>query len=63
MNEKLKLKAAGSGVRLWEVARELGVADATLSRMLRTEFTESQRKRFLDAVDAVKGRKEGQDNG
>lgn len=57
-NNELRRKAAGLGVRLWEVAQEMGIADATLSRKLRTEFTEDQKKKFLAAVNAVATRRE-----
>lgn len=62
MNESLKLKAAGAGVKLWQVAKEMGIADATLSRKMRTEFSNEDREQFLAAVDklaAEKGRRNG----
>ncbi len=59
MNEIMKQKAAGSRVYLWEIAAELGVSDATLSRWLRTEFDKERREAFLEAVDNVK-RKRGE---
>ena len=62
MNESLKLKAAGAGVKLWQVAKEMGIADATLSRKMRTEFSNEDREQFLAAVDKLaseKGRRHG----
>ena len=38
-NLKLRRAAAGAGVKLWQVAEALGVADATLSRWLRRELS------------------------
>ena len=54
MNEDLKQKAAGAGVRLWEIAEAMGIADATLSRWLRRELTEQQRERFLQVIETIK---------
>lgn len=53
MNNDLKLEAAGRGVRLWEVAAKMGLADATLSRKLRFKLSPDDRERFLTAVDEI----------
>ena len=48
-NADIKLAAAGAGVRLWQIADELGVRDCNLSRKLRHELTKEEK----EAVYAV----------
>lgn len=43
-NEALRRFAAGNGVKLWQVAEALGIADTSLSRKMRKEAT-ARRKR------------------
>ena len=62
MNESLKLKAAGAGVKLWQVAKEMGSADATLSRKMRTEFSNEDREQFLAAVDKLSAEMESRND-
>lgn len=50
-NKKIKLKAAGSGVKLWKVAAELGMSDSSFSRKLRQEFSEEERKKVFGIID------------
>ena len=37
-NEALRRFAAGNGVKLWQVAEALGIADTSLSRKMRKEL-------------------------
>ena len=37
-NQDIRRAAAGSGVRLWQIAEALGIADCSLSRKLRREL-------------------------
>lgn len=39
---EVKAIITGSGVRLWEVANALGIADATFSRRLRKPFNNDE---------------------
>lgn len=48
-NSDIRKHAAECGVRLWEIADALGVAEATFSRKLRKEFTVEQ-KRDVDKI-------------
>ena len=48
-NNDIRKHAAERGVRLWEIADALGMADATFSRKLRKEFTADQ-KRDVDKI-------------
>ena len=38
----------------WEVARELGIADYTLSRWLRKDLSEDQVKSILEAINRIR---------
>lgn len=49
-NTELRRTAKAAGVPLWKIARELGISEPTMTRMMRTELDEDQRARFLAAV-------------
>lgn len=55
-NEKIKLAAAGAGVRLWQVAEELGMLDSNLSRKLRHELSDTERQKLLAVICDISGR-------
>ena len=46
-NQDIKRAAAGSGVRLWQVAESLGIADCSLSRKLRHELPADEKERIF----------------
>ena len=48
-NLDLRLELTRSGVRQWELAREVGINEATLSRWLRSEL-KGERKRRVEAA-------------
>lgn len=52
-NMDIKLKAAGSGVPLWKVADRLGIADTSLSRKLRKELPEEEKKKIFSIIDQL----------
>jgi len=37
-NQDIRLEAAGAGVKLWQIAERLGIADCNFSRKLRKEL-------------------------
>ncbi len=46
-NQDIRRTAAGAGVKLWQIAEALGIADCSLSRKLRRELpTEENEKIF-----------------
>lgn len=49
-NSEVRRAAKAAGVPLWAVAQRLGVSEATLSRRLRFELTEAERKRILSTI-------------
>lgn len=52
-NEALKRYAAGKGVYLWQIAREMGIMDSSLSRKLRVELPEDQQKELRAVIDRL----------
>ena len=52
-NKEIREAAKGAGVRLWQVAERIGVADATFSRKLRREVPPQEKKHILDVIDEV----------
>ena len=53
-NEELKLKAAGAGVKLWQIAEALGIADCAFSRKLRRELPDEEKEKILAIIDELK---------
>lgn len=59
MNEKLKLYAYGRGVRMWEVARKMGVRPETLTRRMREKLSKDSANAFRAAVDEIAAERKG----
>lgn len=49
-NIDVQRAAAGSGVRLWQVADALGIADAQLSRKLRKELPDEEKQKIFEII-------------
>lgn len=56
-NERIKNYAAGKGVKLWQIADEMGIQDSSLSRKFRHEFTDEEQKKTLQIIDALAAKK------
>ena len=52
-NMDIRLAAAGSGVKLWQIAEALGVTDSTLSRKLRQELSEKEKEKVLSIIQEI----------
>lgn len=50
-NREVRLTAAGTGVRLWQIAEVLGIADYTLSRRLRRELPSEEKQKILKIIE------------
>lgn len=57
-NQKIRLLAKGSGVALWEVAKELGISEATLTRRLRTQLSQQQEVELVEKINRLKERRQ-----
>lgn len=53
INDDIRILAKESGVKLWEIAEQLGWADATLSRKLRHELPASEIESITDAINEI----------
>ena len=52
-NELIKKHAREKKVFLWEVAARFGIADNSLSRRLRVEFTPEEQKQAMQYIDEI----------
>lgn len=57
-NFEIREAAARAGVYLWQVAQELGCTDSTLSKRLRNNLSEDEKRRFFAAIERVKEQRE-----
>lgn len=49
-NQDIRRTAAGAGVRLWQIAEELGIADCSLSRKLRKELPKEEKAQIFAII-------------
>lgn len=49
-NQDIRRTAAGAGVKLWQIAEALGIADCSLSRKLRRELPPEEKTRILNII-------------
>lgn len=49
-NQEIRRAAAGAGVKLWQVAEALGIADCSLSRKLRRELPLEEKEKVLSLI-------------
>ena len=52
-NTDIRKYAKDKGVFLWQVAQELGISDPTMTRRLRKELTEWDKRRFFCIIDKI----------
>ena len=52
-NREIKLRAAGNGVRMWQVAEALGMLDCSLSRKLRHELPDEEKQHIIGIIDKL----------
>jgi len=53
MNQDVKRRVAGAGLKLWQIADELGIADSSLSRKLRKELPKEEKERIYKSVEKL----------
>lgn len=54
-NQDIKRTAAGAGVKLWQIADKLGIADCSLSRKLRKELPQEEKARIFSIIRELSG--------
>lgn len=52
-NAEIRARAKNARVFWWQVAQELGVAESTVIRWLRTELDADGKQRILDAISRI----------
>ena len=52
-NQDIRRTAAGAGIKLWQIADALGIADCSLSRKLRKELPEDEKKEIFSIIDRL----------
>lgn len=57
-NREIRDKVSANGMRLWELADELGIADTTLSRWLRHELPEDRKRLIVETIDKLVARRD-----
>ena len=53
MNKDIRIYMVQKDVRQWAVALEMGMAEASLSRLLRHEVSPVKKKQITDAIDRL----------
>lgn len=49
-NQDIRRTAAGAGVKLWQIADALGIADCSLSRKLRHELPAEKKEEIFSII-------------
>lgn len=49
-NQDIRRTAAGAGVKLWQIADALGMADCSFSRKLRKELSQDEKKKIFSII-------------
>lgn len=52
-NQQIRDYANKQGVRLWQIAAELGINDGNFSRKLRKELPAEEQKRIMEIIDTL----------
>lgn len=53
MNIEIRNKIKASGLKQWQVAKKLNVAESTFIRWLRDELSEEQKNRIYEAIEEL----------
>lgn len=52
-NQNVRNHAKKQGVRLWQIAAELGINDGNFSRKLRQELSDEEQQRIILIIDTL----------
>ena len=53
VNMDIRRAAAGAGVKLWQIADKLGIADSSLSRKFRKELSSTDREKIFAIINEL----------
>lgn len=54
-NKEVRATAKATGVRFWQICKVLHISEATLTRMLREELSESEKLELLAVINEIGG--------
>jgi hypothetical protein len=54
-NEQIRILAKAKGVPLWRIAHEIGISEPSMTRKLRFEIPQDERKRFIEIIEKLAG--------
>lgn len=57
VNQDIRKAAAEAGVKLWQIADALGIADSSFSRRLRKELSKKEKDRILKIVKELEAKR------
>ena len=57
MNTDIRLAAAGAGVKLWQIADAMAIADSSFSRKLRRELSRTEKEKIYRIIESLKAGK------
>lgn len=57
-NLDIRTKAFSKNIKLWQIADSLGITDATFSRKLRKELSETEKVKIFKIIDELAQTKE-----
>ena len=52
-NKEIRICAMEHGVKLWEIAKQMGISPETLSRRLRRELSTEEKEQMMQAIREV----------
>lgn len=52
-NQDIRRAAAGAGVKLWQIADALGMADCSFSRKLRKELPQDEKEKIFSIIQQL----------
>lgn len=56
-NLDIRRKAKEKNIFLWQIAAALGFSEPTMTRKMRRELSEDEKKKFLEAIDKIAANK------
>ena len=59
-NNDLRLEARKAGVTLWQIATRLGISEPTMTRKMRTELDEDEKKKVLSIIEEFRAELEAE---
>lgn len=52
-NQDIRQAAAGAGIKLWQIADALGMADCSFSRKLRKELPQDEKEKIFSIIQRL----------